>query len=46
MTDIDKLAIARLTKTVRQLEKRVKILEDEKARLIELVERVVAMQCA
>lgn len=46
MTDLDKFAIARLTKTVKKLEKRIIVLEKERTKLIELVEKVVQMQCA
>ena len=46
MTDLDKLAISRLNKTVKKLEKRIIALEEERLKLVEMLEILIARPCA
>ncbi len=46
MTDLDKLAISRLNKKIKKLEKRIIVLEEERIQLLEWLDKLIAMPCA
>jgi len=46
MTDLDKLAISRLNKKIKKLEKRIIVLEEERMKLLEWLDKLIAMPCA
>ena len=46
MTDLDKLAISRLNKKIKKLEKRIIVLEEERLKLLEWLDKLIAKPCA
>tara|TARA_R110000823_G_scaffold277083_1_gene395632 strand:- start:309 stop:449 length:141 start_codon:yes stop_codon:yes gene_type:complete len=46
MTDLDKLAVIRLNKKIKKLEKRIIVLEQERTKLLEWLDKLIEMPCA
>ena len=46
MTDLDKLAISRLNKKIKKLEKHIAKLQEERIQLLEWLDKLIAMPCA